>query len=244
MLLKCLNRQYNILLWIPLILHKWHISFKDLYRTSIRVAQFWLKWLKYRILFSWTWHSGDEHNVFTKIFEHLPRQMTNHVFDIINAILIFDGKAIMLETFSIVVNLFCSTGMNQWEKLTKEHIIWVLEAGGIQILINICQSCQWLILAASQCGPAIIQALNAAARDENRYLTVPSNADQKVAMLQYIEATSNEALWMSVCGVCARECNTWDTTMKMLAEIPNLHHLQPTEIHDNMTLMDGLLITD
>ena len=32
--------------------------------------------------------------------------------------------------------------------------------------------------------------------------------------------------------------------MRTLAEIPNSHHLQPTKIHDSMTLMDGLLIAD
>ena len=58
----------------------------------------------------------------------------------------------------------------------------------------------------------------------------------------FIDATSNEALKIVICGSCARETCTEDSEEILLEDIPNKHQLIPHIPHAAHRLVDGLLI--
>ncbi len=82
-------------------------------------------------------------------------------------------------------------------------------------------------------------------RDISKFLDLPSADEVKECYRRFHQATSNEAVATSVCGVCGREsCNLegGDSNISVdISELPNSHRLQPHEPHPAHFLIDGKL---
>ena len=77
-----------------------------------------------------------------------------------------------------------------------------------------------------------------------RFLDLPTSQETQHSYRQFYEATSNAAIRMTVCGVCAREVG-WEedqVTSHPIDQLPNAHRLIPTNPHDLHTLFDGKLL--
>lgn len=76
----------------------------------------------------------------------------------------------------------------------------------------------------------------------NSFMKAPSKAAVNDAICQFIDRTSNEALAIGVCAVCARETNRADLTLRQLNSIPSPHRLQPEDPHPHHNIIDGMLL--
>ena len=74
------------------------------------------------------------------------------------------------------------------------------------------------------------------------FLATTSQNDLNKIISSFIEATSNEALKIVVCGSCARETGIDECEEIQLEDIPNKHQLIPHVPHAAHQLVNGLLI--
>ena len=84
-------------------------------------------------------------------------------------------------------------------------------------------------------------------RDEYKsaqFLDLPTSQETQYSYRQFYEATSNAAVCMSVCGVCAREVGWKEDQVKQfrLDQLPNVHRLIPASSHSSHSLFDGKLL--
>jgi hypothetical protein len=81
-------------------------------------------------------------------------------------------------------------------------------------------------------------------RDINRFMQLPTADQTKALYRKYYLATSNAAIAMAVCGVCAREVDLRadQLTVQRLDSIPNSHRLVPQESHSAHDLFQGKLL--
>jgi hypothetical protein len=80
--------------------------------------------------------------------------------------------------------------------------------------------------------------------DLSRFLEVPTADEMKSIYRKWYRRTSNAAVAMFVCGVCAREVD-WGTDLMKVVElngIPNVQRLVPAESHPAHDLYDGKLL--
>ena len=80
--------------------------------------------------------------------------------------------------------------------------------------------------------------------DSNRYLDLPDPARVHECYADFYRATSNHAVKVVVCAVCAREVNVEDHAVRVipLADIPNSRRLVPHCPHAAHKLWDGMLL--
>ena len=80
--------------------------------------------------------------------------------------------------------------------------------------------------------------------DPTEFLELPSEAVRKSCYRQFYEATSNAALALVVCAVCARERGLVpdDVSSIPLAKIPSPSRLIPGQPHQQHTLFNGMLL--
>ncbi len=82
------------------------------------------------------------------------------------------------------------------------------------------------------------------AHDITRYMDVSSEAVFHQCSREYIEATSDAAVKLAVCAVCAREVGVKDDTVSVvpLADIPNQSRLIPLRSHPEHDLYHEMLL--
>jgi hypothetical protein len=80
--------------------------------------------------------------------------------------------------------------------------------------------------------------------EPSKFLAVPTEEEVKNCYGRFYHATSNTAVEMSICGVCARECSVVDDQVKkvLLSNLPNTNRLIPTKSHSAQQLFDGKLL--
>ncbi|KIK72009.1 hypothetical protein PAXRUDRAFT_800482, partial [Paxillus rubicundulus Ve08.2h10] len=84
-------------------------------------------------------------------------------------------------------------------------------------------------------------------RNLARYLALPSEDEVKACHKAFLAATSNEALAMSICVICAWELMKYEGETHILLDIPNIRkHLTPnkSEAHPAHRLWEGMLLLD
>jgi hypothetical protein len=81
-------------------------------------------------------------------------------------------------------------------------------------------------------------------RDVSKFLQLPSEARVKECYHQFYEATSNAAVRLVVCAICAREVNARSdgVTECHLSALPNSHRLIPKHSHPAHDLYDERLL--
>lgn len=81
-------------------------------------------------------------------------------------------------------------------------------------------------------------------RDTSKFLELPSEEQVKSCYRQFYEATSNTALAMAVCGVCARELSVKDSCVRThrLINLPHTDRLIPKKPHPEHDLFEGKLL--
>jgi hypothetical protein len=77
---------------------------------------------------------------------------------------------------------------------------------------------------------------------QNAFMTAPSRQAIDSAIAEFIDRTSNAALAVGVCAVCARETFMTELSSHLLEHIPNPHHLKPIVPHPRHDLLDGMLL--
>jgi hypothetical protein len=77
---------------------------------------------------------------------------------------------------------------------------------------------------------------------EDDFFTPPSEKVLKRSIEEFIDKTSNAALALTVCMVCAREEFVQGTTRLAPSMLPNDYHLCPVKSHPAHDLMDGRLL--
>jgi hypothetical protein len=80
--------------------------------------------------------------------------------------------------------------------------------------------------------------------DINRFLELPTKEETRECYRQFHKATSNAALELSTCGVCAQEISMRQDQPSIinLKDLPNSHSLIPISPHPQHDLYDGLLL--
>jgi hypothetical protein len=80
--------------------------------------------------------------------------------------------------------------------------------------------------------------------DQSKYLDLPTADEVKACYRHFYEATSDNALKMVICAVCAREVGVFDDNVSVLSpqEIPNGHRLVPHQPHPAHHLLNGMLL--
>lgn len=80
--------------------------------------------------------------------------------------------------------------------------------------------------------------------DSGEFLELPSEAVRKSCYQKFYEATSNAALELVVCAVCARERDRQSDRVSRMAldKIPSPSCLIPGQAHQQHTLFDGMLL--
>lgn len=80
--------------------------------------------------------------------------------------------------------------------------------------------------------------------DSGEFLELPSEAVRKSCYREFYQATSNAALELAVCAVCARERGYQPDKVSQLplGEIPSPSRLTPRQPHHQHTLFDGMLL--
>ncbi|KAF8145651.1 hypothetical protein K438DRAFT_1735322 [Mycena galopus ATCC 62051] len=78
--------------------------------------------------------------------------------------------------------------------------------------------------------------------DINRFLEFPGPDETKGLYRKFYLATSNAAVAMAVCGVCAREVESRNIVLVALQDIPNSHRLVPRVGHPAHELCFGKLL--
>ena len=66
---------------------------------------------------------------------------------------------------------------------------------------------------------------------ENGFMRLPQKKVIDEAIGEFIDRTSNSAMAIGACAVCARETNMADLTTQRLDHVPNRHQLGPAERH-------------
>ncbi|PSS19942.1 hypothetical protein PHLCEN_2v3115 [Hermanssonia centrifuga] len=86
--------------------------------------------------------------------------------------------------------------------------------------------------------------LNHSAHDISKYMELPSEAILQECSQQFIAATSDAAVMLSICAVCAREVGVEDDTVASIAlpDIPNQAQLIPLHPHAAHDLYNGMLL--
>ncbi|CAK5284216.1 unnamed protein product [Mycena citricolor] len=80
-------------------------------------------------------------------------------------------------------------------------------------------------------------------KDPNKYLALPDESQTKDIYQRFYDATSNAAVLMMICGVCAREVGPeHDRTPRRLSTLPNVQRLVPHQPHPSHTLFEGKLL--
>lgn len=81
-------------------------------------------------------------------------------------------------------------------------------------------------------------------RDTSKFLQLPTNAQVKACYEQFYQATSNSAVEMVVCAVCAQEVNVRDDRVvaRKLRHLPHSERLIPTRAHEAHDLYAGRLL--
>lgn len=77
---------------------------------------------------------------------------------------------------------------------------------------------------------------------EEFFMKAPSKQAIDSAIGEYIERTSNAAMAVGVCAVCARECSLADLSPHCLDLIPSPHRLQPAVPHPAHDIFNGMLL--
>ena len=134
-----------------------------------------------------------------------------------------------------------------WQSLMMAQILAVLQLEGFQPSQRAKQSCATLIREVSSSGATILEALDCAVAgmtSTTNYLSIASDSEQKAAFKSFLQATSNNVLHASICGVCTREFRLQWCLKCFLHAIPHLHHLVPDTLHPHMILTDGLLLAE
>ena len=82
------------------------------------------------------------------------------------------------------------------------------------------------------------------AYDVERYLDIPSAEEIMTCNHSFYDRTSNKALKMAICGVCARELLVEEENVCVLwiDEIPNFQRLRPHTRHPAQILVEGSLL--
>jgi hypothetical protein len=79
--------------------------------------------------------------------------------------------------------------------------------------------------------------------DTDRFLELPSVDEKKALCRAFYKATSNKALAMRVCTVCARELMATEGKCHIIMDLPNVNKLLvPLDIHKVHILWNGLLL--
>lgn len=77
---------------------------------------------------------------------------------------------------------------------------------------------------------------------ENGFMRAPPKHVIDGAIADFIDRTSNSAMAVGACAVCARETNIADLTPRRLDHIPNHHQLRPAEPHPAHTIFKEMLL--
>ena len=124
-------------------------------------------------------------------------------------------------------------------------MISVLEREGLHLTCGQKWSHTLLNEQVIQSGSAVIHTLNEMVLEQHNlghFLDTASEEEKGLCLIQYLHATSNACVKGSICGCCGREVGVGAWTQVMIHNIPNIHHLQPTEVHEVMQLTNGLLL--
>jgi hypothetical protein len=78
--------------------------------------------------------------------------------------------------------------------------------------------------------------------EDLKFLLLPTEDEVKHCYREFLAATSNDALSLSVCVACARECRTSDGEKLTLASIPNCERLMPKMTHFAHRLTSRMLL--
>ena len=74
------------------------------------------------------------------------------------------------------------------------------------------------------------------------FLDTASEEEKGLCLIWYLEATLNARVKGGICGCCGREVGVGAWMQVLFNNIPNEHHLWPTEVHEAMELSSGLLL--
>ena len=74
------------------------------------------------------------------------------------------------------------------------------------------------------------------------FMKAPSKTVIESIIGEFIDRTSNAALAVGVCAVCAREANKSELTVHRIDCIPNPQQLQPVAVHPHHNLINGMLL--
>ena len=79
--------------------------------------------------------------------------------------------------------------------------------------------------------------------DSSMFLKLPTSEEVRACYRSFYGATSNKALKMLVCSVCARELLLWEEGVQVLRleDLPNGHRLLPHQPHPAHYLLEGML---
>ena len=90
----------------------------------------------------------------------------------------------------------------------------------------------------------LIEGADSRNRNVSRYMELPSQRQVHQCYREFYQATSNAALTLMVCAVCAREVNRkQDCVVKIkLTDLPNRDRLRPARPHPAHDLFDGSLL--
>jgi hypothetical protein len=78
--------------------------------------------------------------------------------------------------------------------------------------------------------------------DETQAFPAPSSDVVSHCISRFIDGTSNEALAVAICMICARELARAETTEVTVHDLPNAHLLSPTKSHPAHDLFHGMLV--
>lgn len=89
-----------------------------------------------------------------------------------------------------------------------------------------------------------LEAIESECRDIHKFLELPTNEEVKSCYGKFWDATSNKALQMTICGVCAREVSVHEDRPRLwrLTDLPNSSRLVPSSPHPAHDLFDGKLL--
>jgi hypothetical protein len=76
----------------------------------------------------------------------------------------------------------------------------------------------------------------------NIFMRAPTSEVISHSISEFIDRTSNMALQVVPCGICARERSKNSTNQIGLADIPNQHHLRPLIPHSKQVLFNDMLL--
>ena len=83
---------------------------------------------------------------------------------------------------------------------------------------------------------------NKEGQPQDSFMKPPSKQIVDSTIGEFIEHTSDSALAIGVCAMCARETNRKELMPHCLDCIPSSHQLQPEVIHPRHNIIDGMLL--